>query len=208
MVKVKSQNNVKRQHYVPQFILRNFSRSDGVEKIDLCNLSLGNVFRKQNIPDHCQKTYFYGEDQVVENHLGLLENHLSLVIATVIEKEKISRDNAYWLNFFLNVQGERTLGRKHKMDDFGDALMKTMVSDKLKEQGLPEEVLDKVRLTRSNGLVENVRMGMITSVCTLDLKQFLLVNKTDKEFIIADDPLVRASLFLQKEYNDYTDLDF
>ena len=84
-------NPPKKHHYVPQFILKNFSHE---KKIFTYDKSTGCV-RRFPVKKVFQEENFYkiGGSVELEDILGKIENHASLLI-----KEIISSSTVVWLN--------------------------------------------------------------------------------------------------------------
>ena len=73
----------KRQHYVPQFYLRNFSKDE--HYIYIYNLKSGKI-EEGPISRTCEKKYFYGKDDEFENILERIETDHSKIIHNILKQ--------------------------------------------------------------------------------------------------------------------------
>ena len=76
----------KKQHYVPQTLLRNWS-SDG-QSIHVYQLDLDKFIETAPIDSQAQKHYYYGEDQKIENLLSTLEGEPSTIIRKILQGDR------------------------------------------------------------------------------------------------------------------------
>ena len=73
----------KRQHYVPQFYLRNFSNHHG-RSICVFSLDSERIIAVGSLKGKAQKDYFYGRDGAVEDTLGKVEGAASEIISQIV----------------------------------------------------------------------------------------------------------------------------
>lgn len=98
----------KKQHFVPQFYLRNFG--DG-NSIPVLNLPKKKYVPITSIADQCQGDYLYTHDVAIEKSIGKIEDESAEVISEVI---KTNNPPEQWseqhrqLMAFLILQKERT----------------------------------------------------------------------------------------------------
>lgn len=84
----------KKQHFVPKLLLRHFSNKIKKAKINIFNVET--EFYRVNCPldSQAQEDYFYGEDKVIEDALGKIEDSAAPIIAEIIKEKKfITSDN-------------------------------------------------------------------------------------------------------------------
>ena len=74
----------KRQHYVPQFYLRNFVREDNC--FTILNIKAEKIIENVPYQKQCYEDYYYGNDEIWENKLGKIENDAALIIAKINEQ--------------------------------------------------------------------------------------------------------------------------
>ena len=125
----------KRQHYVPQFYLRNFVREDN-------NFTIFNIKSEKIIEDvpykkQCYEDYYYGDDEVWEDKLGKIESSAALVIS------KINKQCNYYpneeeikiLKNFILYQRYRTIRNKDNLLNMRWNGAKTYLEMNLKKDG-------------------------------------------------------------------------
>ena len=78
-----------RQHYVPQFLLRNFASIEGKNVVNLYNKKHGKKAFNVSITTQAQEKFYYGEDPAFELFFAHVENRIAPDIAKIIEQEKI-----------------------------------------------------------------------------------------------------------------------
>jgi hypothetical protein len=121
----------KKQHYIPQFYLRNFSTDR--RRVCLFLLAQKKAVRDVNIKGQCVRDYFYSKDIEVEKALsGLIEGPSHIAIERVLKTGHLpaarSDDMAKLLSFVLTLQG-RTLAASNAMEEvtehFGEHVIKS-----------------------------------------------------------------------------------
>ena len=96
----------KNQHYVPQFYLKRFSFNGNQKQIGLFNIHR-QLFRSNvSIRDQACRSYFYGEDGVIEKFLCSSEGVSATIIRELVSERKIplmySKDMVELL-FFISL---------------------------------------------------------------------------------------------------------
>lgn len=188
----------KKQHYVSQFLLRNFSIPDKPKLINLHNLSKGKTVEGIAIKNQAQESFYYGNDLTFENFLGHTEKKVSHLIKSIIDKEELPkyRDKAYaGLLHFIMLYSFRTKANVDRTEEGINEAVKKL-SKYVKE--LENIDFEKYRIKHPEPAAYNLASYMDNWVVTYDLDSVLLVNKTDKPFIISDNPLVQYNPFMLK----------
>lgn len=82
----------RKQHYVPQFLQRNFSIGTDHNKVCIYdnhpNVYIKPSIKLKSIEYNMQADYFYGESQIGENYLSEIESSASIEIASMIANPK------------------------------------------------------------------------------------------------------------------------
>lgn len=82
----------RKQHYVPQFLQRNFSIGTDPNKVYIYenkhNTYIKPSFTLKSIEYNMQADYFYGKSQIGENYLSEIESSASIEIASMIANPK------------------------------------------------------------------------------------------------------------------------
>lgn len=79
----------KKQHFVPQFYLRNFSNDQNGRNIGLYNLNSSKYIPTTLIKNQSCRDFFYGKDGTVEEGLSQIESILAPEIKNVIDNESL-----------------------------------------------------------------------------------------------------------------------
>lgn len=101
--------DVKNQHYVPQFYLKNFSTDK--KNIGAFVIENYKYVTSASIKHQSSEDYSYSENPDIERDLGALERDAKIVIDTISgnPKVKLNSKNAYTLYLFTMIQQGRTL---------------------------------------------------------------------------------------------------
>lgn len=125
----------KRQHYVPQFYLRNFVREDN--KFTIFNIKSEKIIENAPYRKQCYEDYYYGDDEVWEEKLGAIESSAALIIA------KINKQSNYYpdveeikiLKKSILYQRYRTIRNKDNLLNMRWDGAKTYVEMNLRKEG-------------------------------------------------------------------------
>jgi hypothetical protein len=100
----------KRQHYVPRFLLRQFS-SDG-RSISMLVLKTGRRIEEASIVGQCYGDYFYGHDGIMEQAFAKEEAEISSLVrnANPLALENLTQPQLGALIKFAYWQSVRTQG--------------------------------------------------------------------------------------------------
>jgi hypothetical protein len=187
----------KKQHFVPQFYMRNFSADTEKKKVSLYNF--GSEKRIDDIPikDQNYDDYFYGKDGEIEDALGLIEGKAADVIADIISRSELPArmsDGHITLLIFALFQAGRTPTAAAEIEELSEKLMKEIMKADPKLTASAEGVHIKVK----NAPAMSLQTVAATHVFALDLKWKLLLNNTNRLYITSDHPAVMYNQFLEK----------
>jgi hypothetical protein len=179
----------KKQHFVPQFYMRNFS--EDAEKKFFSLYHLGSAKRLDSVPikDQNYEDYFYGNDGTIENALHHIETVASGVVARVLADnalpERMSEGFTTLLTFAL-FQAGRTPVAAAEIDEQAEKFVKEIARD------VPElrEGMDHVRVRFTNAPAAVLKIVAESLPFALDLKWKLLLNKTDRLYVTSDHPAI------------------
>ena len=170
----------KRQHYVPQFYLKNFVRENN--KFTVLNIRNGKIIEEVPYKKQCYENYYYGNDGMWEEKLGEIERKTSLII------NKILNQSTYYPNLkeistmkeFVLYQRYRTTRNTENLLDMEWSSAKTCIEMEFdnKRKKLPESILNQIQ----NQFEQRYRT-MIPQQA-LDVTSHLLNKIDDLELII------------------------
>ncbi len=189
----------KNQHYVPQFILRNFTVGDG-KQIHVFDKQDEKSFRT-NIRNIAAETGFYNFDIkeykfTIELGLSDLESSTCVAFEKIIKERSISNlddDDRSKIAYFISVQIYRTRYFRDKIGDISKGM-----SERLKQYAFG---LDKVSIPKplDEKEIKDVSIKLIIKDSEeltphiLD-KKWLLYETTESDpFYISDNPVVRQN---------------
>lgn len=178
----------KRQHYVPQFYFRLFSK-DG-KHIESYNLKRQASFTSR-IDAMCKKDYFYSKDSKVEEVLSNLEGAQSSTINQLIADQKPPYDQKEYLKLlsFICVQHARTMTAKNRGDESMKLLSDNIVESLLGKSTDAEITFPKIHLLKMRYALQSIPL-------IGDLVPVVLINRTDNNFVFSDNPIVFHNTYL------------
>ena len=185
----------KNQHYVPVFLLKNFDNGD--EKTTNCFVIKQNkLIKNASISNQASEDYFYGNDKIIEKLLGDLETIFSHLIKIIISANILPSKGSFehfLLNLFVVSSWARTRHSGEAMDEQIDKMMKAVYKHDPKFEGKPEDV--KIGIKNPASFTLSIAMQNVKYIADLEYK--LIINKTSKEFVISDNPVIKNNSFLR-----------
>lgn len=179
----------KNQHFVPRCYLRPFSIDSANVAINLFNIDRKKFIEFAAVKHQCSKSYFYGEDLLLEKALqpmeGLYASVLKEVLAPGYRLTDVHRD--FFRQFWL-LQYVRTEAASRRAVEMNEEMGEVI--------GLEA---DEFRLSINDA----VQMAMRTFVEKMhavdDLKVCLIRNRTKTPFFTSDDPAVLTNKWHLKD---------
>ena len=182
-------NHVKNQHYVPQFLLKNFS-SRGRKFIWAYDKnerhSIKNQIKERPIKKVASEEYFYDHND--NNKIGSYEYALQQaedVTAPIIEKiietkniTDLSEEERKTLSFFITLQNLRTKGQ----------LLQTETS----METLSKQLKDKANIEVPNIESKKIWFSMLeksTSFYEILMNKVWMLSESNNSFLISDNPV-------------------
>lgn len=200
MNKMRSHSPTKIQHYVPRFLLRNFTKGDK-QQIWVYDKQTRKSYRT-NIKNVAAENGFYDleiEDISItlEPHLGRLETNSSKLISRVIEDGSIawlSITDRIVLSAFILAQQIRTKHLRENMLHMDKAFQ-----EKISEMGLGPDQIENYRPLREEGArLLSIKMltdqeGLVRHI--IEKEWMLLKGRPDNPFYISDNPIALQNTF-------------
>ncbi len=194
----------KRQHYVPQFYLKNFSETKS--SISTFNLEKKILIKNASIRDMCKKEKFYGDDNKVENFLNdEIEQKSADIIKRIIETNEFptSQDDLIKLLMFILVSEARNLKSGDSTSKLYDFFAKKMLEGDPEFNKLDID-LDTLEIKLNTPTNYLIYQALRSVPLILDLEGVIILNDTsDRMFITSDNPMVRYnSFYMSKNYQN------
>lgn len=195
----------KRQHFVPQFYLKNFS--DDEMHIYAYNLERKKTFNTQ-IRTSCQKDYFYGKDLEVEALLSELESIQKKILDEVISTKNVdvssSEKHGILLSFLL-MQKLRTQAAKTDsnlfLNHFFDQYIKPMMKINKDFEKYSNEYIQGLKIDSPDFFYKTgIPMALESFFAIMDLQPIIIGINSEKEFLTSDHPVVFNNYVDFKEY--------
>lgn len=178
----------KKHHFVPRVYLKNFSVNGRV--INLYNLANDRVVFNAALKSQCYRDYFYGQDQVLEKALGMMEGFSAKLFRKIIEcnapPEPGSEEYAQLVTFVI-FQRNRTSQAARAIDEMVASVAKEVISYHPK---FDSDFIDLVDIGVKDPAIEALKAASHTLPFALDLACKLLVAKPGSEFVTTDNPVV------------------
>jgi hypothetical protein len=183
-------NHVKNQHYVPQFLLRNFCSS--TKNLIWCYDKMSKKCKERSISNIASEDCFYDKEEgrkegSLEYLLGRAENDTSLVISKIIKTKNLDAlniDEATCLALFISLQLLRTKASLSNIDRMNEQLIsriKEFVDDIDGKVNIPLHSAREVWLSMFNSAPELAQILM---------KKIWFLIESKKIFYTSDNPVV------------------
>jgi hypothetical protein len=193
----------KKQHFVSQFLLKNFSSENNSVLINLYNRNIDKLVLNATIRTQAQKKYFYGIDPSIEDYLSNNESKASLIFKQLIEGGLLpdykNKDYGCLLHFIM-LNAFRTKKSVNNTEERVNLLMKEFA------QYFPElQKIDfeKYRIVHPEPAAFNIASYIDNCVITYDLNSAIITNTTESDFIVSDNPFITYNpLMLKRGFYD------
>lgn len=203
-------SQVKMQHYVPRFYLRNFAMSNpqGDNPNVFCFSKPDRRVFTTGIANIAGEKFFYDlpEDtnQEFENALANIEGDFSDAYDSLIDSRdlgSLTDNDKYAIAYSIGIQELRTRARRDAFGETSKKLLNHLEDESLSPQ--MEEQLDELRELASEEGTKRFHVEFIANYSwevaehVLDLQWILCENKTQTPYWTSDNPIIR-----------HNDLDF
>lgn len=192
----------KRQHYLPKFYFKLFSKRGFVEVYGVRDKK----FHPGSCKDLCAEDWFYSKDAQIEKCFSRLEQDFSRILNKIIDINDINQltDREYYLLLlFLVFQNARTAKGKELAEDFVNYLIQDLYKDLLKKNvgkqpWITENFIETHQMPTISGpshaiaLMNSFETG---ALLISDLTPIIFINNTAREFIFSDSPVVFYNSF-------------
>lgn len=174
----------KKQHYVPQFYLKNFSENK--HSIGLYLFKQNIIVEHSSIINSLYENFYYDKDNKVEKKLSEFEGEWDNIIKDVLASESLPLEykKISMLKLFILITSARTklIGKEfnEKMSEIYNQIVKVEFPDKYKKFDVKFE----------HPTLMNIQAVQKLLLYVVDLKIDLLVNKSHIDFVTSDNPTI------------------
>ncbi len=186
----------KNQHFVPQFLLRNFAIDDEKRRVNAYAIDAERLISGASIRDQCSKDYFYSKDLEIENILTDSEAFASPIICEMLKSNSLPifrSEQHYKMIIFFLLLGSRTQYAEEENDELINKMYKLILSKHPEHKG----DVDKMRFVQKHSVLQSLLAALESIELAMDLKYKLLFNKTSLPFIICDNPITKYNILLE-----------
>ncbi|MCD2323047.1 DUF4238 domain-containing protein [Sphingomonas sp. IC-56] len=183
----------KNQHYVPRCHLKPFTRNGEGLAINLLNHGSGRVVLGAPVKNQCSRSYFYGEDLVLEKLLQGEEGKYAAIVRDVIAGAAIDEAQRRLLRDFAYLQVSRTAAAMERRR----AALVDM--DRVSHQGFEDIRKDEADTSHRRVMLSVMKTWAETARHIHDLDVLLVRNETARDFFTSDDPAALTNrVYLQR----------
>lgn len=196
----------KRQHYVPQNYLKEFS-SDGLS-IGVFLVETGKCIDKPAaINSQAQESYFYGKNLTLEKQLSELEGLLAENRRTIFEgtSNKMSLYQKEVLYQDMMLQLSRTKWMANLYEELATLHARRIWRNNNDE--LVRKHADDFRIKFDNPIIAAMAALLLNLTICLDLEFKVLINMTEIPFITSDNPVCAYNQFFEAHNRFFSGLN-
>jgi Protein of unknown function (DUF4238) len=193
----------KKQHFVPQLLLRRFAVKSGDEaRLNVYDFERKQYRARQNIKDVCSGNYVYDTDTSFEQFLS---DHVETPAGESIEllaraQQPVDPRPTPELLRFVLVQLSRTRQSYQNSLAFTNAGMRTVFAEFARLNDLDQVAAQALRVEPSEPRAVLAYLAAYAASqwrLLSDLKLALVMNSTSSEFILADHPVFQHNWYLR-----------
>lgn len=202
----------KKQHYVPRFLLKNFSSDRNKKTINVFNITDNsfdlvdnpNVDEKRIlIKKRFQKEFFYDTDNIIENFLGAdIETPASKVISSIVDTNnlELSSEDRTKLFCFISSLLSRTPEALQQFVNMLNSSSNQILRELLRHNNLNPELAEEGRFVfnEQNLISLSALDGAEKHLALKDLELAFVFNKSSTDFYISDHPVFSYNWFYRK----------
>lgn len=176
-------DKTKRQHFIPRFILKEFSTDSKHEKINIYLLNQNKFIPNAKLYNQACQDYLYGEDQILEKIYSQLEDKVAPLLRKVNSNNLVlSNEDKAWIQTFVLFQNFRTpeasLKIQNIMNNFFVRFPQLKARYKDNFHGFPNDYYFLFKIASE-------------SIYTIaDLRIDVLTASSDTYFVIGEHPVI------------------
>lgn len=184
----------KKQHYVPQCLLKNFGfGTKKRKKINVFDIERSVIRYDQPVKEVFSQNYFYDKDNKVENFMAEnIESSASKVLDKIVDGDfTVVDEDVLALHRFILSLFYRTPEASERASGFINSQLESIVRELLSLNGFdPEEASAGQFNFHQDQLASLITVqGVLDAVILKDLEYHIIKNETASEFYISDHPV-------------------
>lgn len=184
----------KKQHYVPQMLLRRFSPNG--KNIGVLLVQSGKRISSIGLREQCYEDYFYGKDGIMEEGFAKGEGMFSGMLGDLSESHLGKLSSASLTNFriFIVYQYLRTKKAASITADMAEDALKEHLKPIAEAKGID---IEDVRIGLTNPQSLNLVNATLGAAAVMDLAVKFVVSGRKAGFVMADHPTVVYNQFAE-----------
>lgn len=194
-------NITKKQHYVPKFYLKNFTRDSNY--FTVLNINKEQIIEDAPYKDQCHEKYFYDDDNIYETKLSNLEYKWSDLFNKIIKQDYYpNEDDKKLIKQFAVFQRNRTLLHSEEVKEMMWQTIKTSVEmdSKIKNLKFSEQDYNNAKITFLKDKAKDVTKNALEQSYEYlnyinDLDVCIIKYNTKLKLISSDNPIIHYNNF-------------
>ncbi|MDT4761848.1 DUF4238 domain-containing protein [Sphaerochaeta sp. PS] len=194
-----------KQHFIPQFLLRNFATDSDSLHLNLFLLKEERIITYAKIRNQAERQYLYGKDQKLESRFSKIEGSVAPLISKLCAEElKLTEEDDSYLKLFIVTQMFRTPTMVSQLNEFANSF-----KDLFDLDSKFKDTLDEANLC-SNDI--SISITDPYKFFFLDIKEYFFMIKDlhfvliqaprTQEFLMGEHPVILLNPYLfEKKYN-------
>ncbi len=199
---MKKRFSTKKQHYVPRFLLRQFS----LDRRSISMLALKSKLRieEASIAGQCYGDYFYGDDGTMEKAFAKEETEISSFIrnASPSTLEQLTQPQLHALLKFVYWQRVRTQGTVDQLNNQTDAVAKSLLRETVARNPnmkFTQKDLDSVIIKLTNPQSDAIFAASKALPLIFDLSIKFVLSPPGTQFAVSDHPVAACNQFVEND---------
>lgn len=188
----------KKHHFVSKMLLKRFASDSDGKLFNIYNRTVHKSLLNMPIESQAQKDYFYGKDGDFEKFIGITEDRAAPIIDEIISKSFLPSFDTKSYSFLLHFVMLYNWRTKASVDRTEQQINQQFKERTKNNPKFNEFHKNNYRIKHPEPAAFNLATFMDSWVVTADLIPYLILNLTEKEFFLSDNPLVTYNPFMQQ----------
>ena len=189
----------KKQHYVPRFLLKNFSCDETGKTINTYLINQNKIVNSIGLKNQAYSHYLYGPDQILENYFGLFESSSASIINELSGGHvNLANEEIDLVKLFIVLQKHRTPYSSALLNGQMDSFFKEVY----KKEPMVRNHIDDFKIRYTDPYKFLFSLAIELSPALDDLQIGLLNSGGNNSFIIGEHPVVILNPYLSVLQNE------
>lgn len=193
-----------KQHFIPQFILRNFATDQEKSHLNLFLINQERIVSNAKIRNQAERHYLYGKDQKLENSFSTVESSVAPIINKICTGEvNLSKDDESIVKLFIITQLFRTPTMANQLNELTNSVKTIFELDSKFRDILGEANIcsDDISISIADPFKFFFSDIKTYFFLILDLHLTVIQSPRTQEFVIGEHPVILLNPYLcEKNY--------